>query len=177
MGLDTKLCRTCGEHKALEAFNRDNASSDGRRSRCRECDAAYFQERYTSPEWRQKHKQRTKRWRTALKDADPRRLWAFDALANAKMRSKRAGLPCTIALSDVLDLVGDVCPLLGLPLIYAQPKLSDNSPSLDKKLPDKGYIPGNVGVISHRANRLKSDSTIEELQTLLNNLVQYMNSD
>ena len=177
MGLNTKLCRACGQDKALEAFNKDNKRPDGRRTRCRECDAKYFQARYANPEWKESHNQRAKRWRDKLKNADPKKLWAFDALANAKMRAKRAGVPCTLTLLDVMGIVVDTCPLLGLPIVYAQPKLSDNSPTLDKKIPRKGYVQHNIAVISHRANRLKSDSTIEELQTLLNNLVQYMNSD
>ena len=177
MGLGTKLCRACGEDKPLEAFNKDGKRSDGRRTRCRECDAKSFQARYSDPEWKAKHNLRAKCWRNQLKDADPKKLWALDALANAKMRAKRAGVPCTLTMLDVVGAVVDTCPLLGLPIIYAQPKLSDNSPTLDKKIPHKGYVPDNIAVISHRANRLKSDSTIEELQTLLNNLVQYINSD
>ena len=177
MGLDTKLCRTCGENKPLEAFNKDKSTSDGKRRRCRECDAAHFQAKYADPEWKAAHSNRAKRWRTRLKDVDPARLWAYDALANAKMRSKRSGVPCTINMLDVVGVVVDTCPLLGLPLIYATGKIHDNSPTLDRKVCEKGYTKDNIAVISHRANRLKSDSTIEELQTLLNNLVQYMNSD
>jgi hypothetical protein len=72
--------------------------------------------------------------------------------------------------------VVDTCPLLGLPLLYAGDLVSDHSATLDRKSPKLGYTRGNVAVISHRANRLKSDSTIEELQTLLNNLLNYMAS-
>lgn len=172
-----KVCNNCGRTLPYSAFNKDNSRSDGRRNRCRECDAAYFQARYKDPEWREQHNQRAKNWRIKLKDADPTRLWAFDALANAKMRSKRSGVPCTIDVLDIMGLVVDTCPLLGLPLIYATGKIHDNSPTLDRKIGERGYTKDNIAVISHRANRLKSDSTIEELQTLLNNLIRYMNSD
>ena len=76
-----------------------------------------------------------------------------------------------------MGVVVDTCPLLGLPLTYATGKLQDTSPTLDRKLCELGYTKDNIAVISHRANRLKSDSTIEELQTLLNNLINYMESD
>lgn len=177
MGLDRKVCRFCGEEKALEAFNRDSTRSDGRRNRCRECDAQYFQQHYQDPMWRKNHIQRSKTRRQRLKNEAPEHLWAEDALANARQRAKRGHFLCDLDLDYVRSIVADTCPLLGFPLIYAQPKLSDNSPTLDRKNPTLGYTKGNVAVISHRANRLKSDSTIEELQTLLNNLVQYMNSD
>ena len=176
MGRLHKVCKGCGKELPLEAFNKDNAKADGRRARCRECDAAYFQQKYKDPEWQQKHKQRSKDRRIRLKDEDPHELWAYDSVANARQRAKKAGVMCNIDLDYVRSLVVDTCPLLGLPLIYAQIKLSDNSPTLDRKRPSLGYTKGNLAVISHRANRLKSDATVEELQTLLNNLINYMQS-
>jgi len=52
----------------------------------------------------------------------------------------------------------------------AEGKVSDNSYSLDRIDPSKGYVKGNVEVISHRANTLKSNATIEELEKV----IQYM---
>jgi hypothetical protein len=43
-------------------------------------------------------------------------------------------------------------------------KRSDNSPSLDRLVPEKGYVAGNVRVISDKANRLKGDRTLSQLQ-------------
>jgi hypothetical protein len=43
---------------------------------------------------------------------------------------------------------------------------SDGSPSLDRIDPGQGYVPGNVRVISDRANRLKGDRSIETLRLL-----------
>ena len=172
-----KICKHCGRDLPLEAFNKDKNRLDGRKSRCRECDAASFKARYQDPEYRKAHSNRAKRWRERLKDVDPARLWAYDAVANAKMRSKRSGLPCTINMLDVMGAVVDTCPLLGLPITYATGVIHDNSPSLDRKLCERGYTKDNIAVISHRANRLKSDSTLEELQLLVKNLVEYLNSD
>ena len=171
-----KVCHGCGRTLPHSAFNKDNSRSDGRRSRCREGDAAYFQSKYQDPEWQIQHKNRGKARRTRLKNEAPEDLWAIDALANAKQRARRGSFLCDIDLDYVRGLVVNTCPLLGLPILYTQSKLSDNSPTLDRKNPALGYTRGNVAVISHRANRLKSDSTIEEMQTLLNNLINYMDS-
>ena len=44
---------------------------------------------------------------------------------------------------------------------------SPASPSLDQIVPGLGYVKGNVQVISHRANTLKSDGTLEEFKKLV----------
>jgi hypothetical protein len=46
----------------------------------------------------------------------------------------------------------------------------DNSPSLDRIVPEKGYVAGNIRVISQRANRIKSNATVEELRAVLKDL-------
>jgi hypothetical protein len=56
-----------------------------------------------------------------------------------------------------------VCPILSIPIVLGE-RRSDNSPSLDRLVPEKGYVPGNVRVISDKANRLKGDRTLRQLQ-------------
>ena len=56
----------------------------------------------------------------------------------------------------------ECCPALGIPLAV-QSKTSDNSPSLDKIIPALGYVPGNIVVVSHLANRIKSNATPAQL--------------
>lgn len=46
----------------------------------------------------------------------------------------------------------------------------DDSPSIDRIIPELGYTKGNIRVISNRANLLKSNATIEELQKVINDL-------
>lgn len=64
------------------------------------------------------------------------------------------------------------CPLLGIELDQFHPNL-DNHCSLDRIDSTKGYVRGNVMVISHRANRIKSNATAEELVLIGTNLKQY----
>lgn len=87
-------------------------------------------------------------------------------LASARFRAKRDGYPFTLTHDDIT--IPEFCPILGHKLVKSVTgKASPNSPSLDKVDPNLGYIPGNVRVISHEANRLKDANTIATLERLL----------
>jgi hypothetical protein len=81
----------------------------------------------------------------------------FFMLSNARHRAKERGQPCTISEKDIV--IPAVCPLLGLALETQLGVLAHNSPSLDRIDPALGYVPGNVWVISHRANSMKNDAS------------------
>ncbi len=83
----------------------------------------------------------------------------------ARKRAKDKGLEFSITLEDIV--IPEKCPILGLFLEVSKGKPSDNSPSLDRINPDKGYVPGNVGVISYRANSLKFAYPVEVFENLV----------
>jgi hypothetical protein len=78
----------------------------------------------------------------------------------ARQRCRRTGTEFTITVDDII--VPAVCPLLGV-LLDPYAESIDVHPSLDRIDSKKGYVPGNVWVVSHRANRIKSDACAEEL--------------
>lgn len=84
----------------------------------------------------------------------------------ARSRAAKADTPFDLDLYDCF--IPTKCPILGIHLYKDGPK--DNAPSLDRIDNTKGYIKGNVHVISMRANRIKNDSTVEELIKLIYNL-------
>jgi hypothetical protein len=83
----------------------------------------------------------------------------------ARCRALRDGIPFTILPEDIV--IPEFCPVLGLRLERAKGKATASSPSLDKIIPSLGYVRGNIWVISHRANTLKHDATLEELEKLV----------
>jgi hypothetical protein len=57
--------------------------------------------------------------------------------------------------------------VLGYVLIYgATHAARARAASLDRIVPELGYVKGNIAVISNRANSLKSNATLEELERL-----------
>lgn len=88
--------------------------------------------------------------------------WAL--WSKAKERARRLGLPFNIIVEDVVIPV--VCPVLDIPLVWGSPTQVDASPTLDRINSSLGYVRGNVKVISWRANKLKSNATVDELARL-----------
>lgn len=89
------------------------------------------------------------------------RLAPNELLRAAKRRAKASGIEFSITLDDVV--IPAVCPLLGVPLKRGDGRIGPSSPSLDRRDNSKGYVPGNVWVISYRANAAKGDLTADEL--------------
>lgn len=90
----------------------------------------------------------------------------YEMLRGARQRAKKYKLPCNLTLDDIV--VPRICPVFGVKLVASKGGLpKHNSPSLDRIIPARGYVVGNVCVISHRANMLKRDGSIEELQKVL----------
>jgi hypothetical protein len=91
-------------------------------------------------------------------------------LRSARNRARRDELDFTI---DFLDIkIPETCPLLGIKLVARQgghgPQ--DASPSLDRIDNTKGYIKGNVWVVSWLANKMKATATNEQLLVFSSNV-------
>ena len=80
----------------------------------------------------------------------------------ARRRAKILGREFTITYKDIV--IPDRCPVLGTPLI--EHGLVVNSPSIDRIDNTRGYVPGNVCVISFRANWVKNNATLEEISSV-----------
>lgn len=95
-------------------------------------------------------------------------------LNTIKAKCEREGIPFAISIDDLLPLPTE-CPVFGTPLDYFKEGggPSNSSPTVDRLIPELGYVPGNVRVISCEANRLKNNATIEQLDKI----IRYMKSN
>lgn len=87
-------------------------------------------------------------------------------LRRTRNSAKGRGYECSITEDDFY--IPEYCPVLGYKLEFKKGDKENDSPSMDRKDSSLGYIPGNVQVISYRANKIKSDMTKEELEKLYN---------
>lgn len=129
--------------------------------------------RKLSPEQREERNAKTREWfannpgysnewQKKNRGRDPLR----HTLSQAKIRARRKGIPFELTRQDVT--LPEICPVLGTPIDYkALGSFNPNSASLDRLIPALGYVPGNVRIISNRANILKRDATIEELEAVV----------
>ena len=141
-----KTCIQCKEEKDESEFTKDCQKPDGLRSYCRPC---------------LKTRTRTQKGYAEILEDSPETVMLW----RAKNRAKSQGVPFDITEEDIK--IPDYCPVYAIPLSRSNGKPSDGSPSLDKVIPELGYVKGNVRVISNLANRRKSDSSEEDLKLLL----------
>lgn len=150
-----KQCRSCGVQKPLSEFYRKGT---GRTAHCIECT---------------KVKVRTEEYRIYQRYYQKKNTTVEQSMLNrSKSRAKKKGFEHDIALEDIV--IPDKCPLLGIPLIKGENSVHDNSPTLDRIDSTKGYVKGNVWVISYKANTIKSNATPEELLTIATRLANFV---
>jgi len=176
-----KICNTCNVEKPLSEFHNNKRRKDGKENRCKICQNKLKRERAKYKDYKRKHKERYKNdpeYRQMAKDkaAKYRREHnEYVLLSQAKVRAKQFGLDFNITIDDII--IPDLCPILNIPLYRGTNKKNDNSPSLDRINNLKGYIKGNVRIISNLANTMKNKASIEQLKTFAKNIISYINNE
>lgn len=85
-------------------------------------------------------------------------------LYSARRRAEASGLSFDLCREELS--LPSRCPVLGIPIAVVGSTRTPNSPSLDRIDPKRGYVRGNVKVVSWRANEVKRNSTVEELEAV-----------
>jgi hypothetical protein len=151
-------------------FNVNNAKQDKMSPHCKDCDK--LSQEKTKRKTVQKRLDYSREYQ-----AEKRKDFTYriKMLVNAsKQRAKEKGIEHSITVQDVLNEypIDGICPVLGIKLEFGTAGFRDNSPSIDKIDPKLGYTKDNIQILSWRANRLKVDATIEELELLIAYLKQ-----
>jgi len=86
-------------------------------------------------------------------------------IRNAKARAKRNNVPFNLEVEDIS--IPEKCPLTDIPLVThigsgkQGPRF--NSPTIDRVIPERGYVLGNIEIISNLANALMGQETNPDL--------------
>ena len=191
-----KTCSKCNVEKELGEFYVESFKNGKLRSACKECNKQYRQDnkeiiserkkqRYQNnkeevlekqKQYRQDNKEiiserNKQRYQNNRKKVLERKKQIHknnplrSMLKSARARAKQFGREFNIREEDIQ--LPEYCPILGIKLETSNGQASHNSYSLDRIDSSKGYVKGNIEVISFRANTLKKDATLEELKKLV----------
>lgn len=91
---------------------------------------------------------------------------------DAKKRAKKQGVPFALTPEYLESLVVSHCPITLAPIDWEKKEVVNgnagpNSASLDKIIPELGYVPGNCAIISYRGNTIKNNGTIDEHRRII----------
>ena len=92
----------------------------------------------------------------------------------AKERAVKKDIPFDLEVQDLYDILPEdgCCPIFGQPFKCGGGAGSKWAMSLDKIVPELGYVKGNVRWISMLANRMYSNATDEELLTFAYHVIE-----
>lgn len=154
---------------------KEYASSDKAKARRRELysinkgteKAIAKQKRDSKNKWEKQKDTRANLPEETIRTIVRNRMWY-----SARLRTRASGVEFSIEKEDIC--FGSHCPMLGVEFtlfVYEAGKRGANpySPSLDRIDNAKGYVKGNVRVISYKANVMKSNATLDEFLLMANN--------
>lgn len=173
-----KICTKCNTEKENSEFHVCKKNKDGLYKHCKSCKKEY-DSIYRKSDKVQIHQKslkvrdRKREYKKYRFETDPR----DQLLISAKFRAKKNNLPFDLEIDDII--IPEYCPILEIKLERKEygkgGSFQPNSPSLDKIIPNLGYVKGNIIVISMKANAMKSNATKEELTKFSQNILKIFN--
>lgn len=169
-------CPVCGRELDVSEFRTYSKSKTGRYWMCNDCykyhselndgqDKNYFRKLRIKlcPEYREEISEQKRKSRLNNYEAEIYR--------KCRYRAEQRGLEFNLDISDIV--IPDVCPILEVPFVYGDKGDYSYSPSIDRIDNSKGYVKGNIQIISMKANTMKNSATLEELYKFCKNILRY----
>ena len=93
-----------------------------------------------------------------------------DTVRHAKLRSIEKSVPFSLTIDYLVSIFppDSICPVFGTPMVFGgkgngQRGGTYNSPSIDRIVPELGYVPDNVIWVSQLANAIKQTASVDQL--------------
>jgi hypothetical protein len=195
IGLQRKHCNKCNCLQSIDNFTVDKSKKDGLRATCRTCTVvtnkkwkqanpqrtkelrkkSYNKNRESirqraresyangaGQQWYQNNKERILSARKGLGGT------ILSMFRSARSRAKKENIPFDLTVEYLHEIATENCPVTNKPMDWNGQESSNlNRPSLDKIIPELGYVQGNVAIISYRMNTKKNNLLEAELIQLL----------
>ena len=170
------FCKKCSTEKPETEWY---YSVRGRDSMCKSCRKEYRKDikRGYQKTYYQKNKEYYQNLNKEFFDNNPeyhkkwnRRKPENRLLMSARKRAKEKGLEFNLEITDIV--IPPICPVLKVPMVIG----TNTAPSIDRIDSSKGYVKGNIKIISKRANTIKSDGTIEEHRAIIQYMIEHLMS-
>lgn len=81
-----------------------------------------------------------------------------------KTRAKKKNIPYDLDADFLESILPTHCPIFGVELQRGLGFAGQFSPTVDRLIPERGYIRDNVIIVSKRANQIKSDASVDEIK-------------
>ena len=177
-----KKCSQCKIEKELNDFHKSKRYKDGHCYVCKQCRSEY------APNYRDKNREKLRLYKKQwIKDNKEhvlevsslyKKKWKQEKtemylLGRSRIRARKLGMEHNLTIEDII--IPENCPILDIKLFVSDNPQNYNSPTLDRIDNTKGYIKGNVIVVSWRANSLKSNASLQEIQKVANFYRKFLN--
>jgi hypothetical protein len=136
-GLGNRKCVECNKIKPFKDFHRHKNCMWGVNTICKQC-----------------------RKIKGKKDWENQKINNLEKiiLNRAKSRANKNKIDFNLTIEDIV--IPEKCPIFQKSFIYGH---HDWAPSIDRIISKKGYIKGNIIIISNKANIIKNNATAEEI--------------
>jgi hypothetical protein len=146
-----KKCPKCNIDKSRSEFYENKVRKDGLAGRCIKCT------KEVTDKWRKTNKDKvTGQWESWKTTNRERYMWG-----KAKSSAAKDKREFNIESSDIV--IPEKCPVFNTEWTIRGPQ----APSLDRIDSNKGYIKGNVQVISWKANNLKGNFELQDFEAMV----------
>lgn len=146
--METKRCSKCKEILPLSKFYSDPRNKKhGRTSACGQCI------------YKQQMRYRDKSY-------------FMTTHHNKASECRRKGVPYDLDQDYLKSIWTEECPIFGFKFTPREGRHLPTCPNLDRIDPTKGYVKGNVVWISRKANLIKSDASLADIEKVVDYLKQ-----
>ncbi len=141
-----KVCQGCEENLPTECFPlRKDIKKPTLRPYCHTCANKSQKARYT-------HHRKTNPFKHRC--------------TRAKSRASYLDVPFDLTPEYLEEIWTGICPVLGVEIKLSTDRKDEYAAELDRFNPKFGYVQDNVNFLSRKANRLKNNASLEELENL-----------